>query len=211
MKEILKNLVKGAIEKSGLPKNSDILDIGCADIRPYSEYLIKHFVKQYKGIDINNKLLKSAEKKVENILYANVELGNVENLNFKDCEFDIIVCNNMIAYTDKKRALSEMLRVLRPNGVLISYFNNTIGYSIYKLFHPQQRNVIKEFAHSMVVIFNTWFFLVFGIKIFRATYNTKKEILKIFNESDYKHSIKLIEKYKDHIPYSVINFVIQKH
>jgi SAM-dependent methyltransferase len=46
--------------------------------------------------------------------------GNVENLPLKNASFDTVVCLEMLEYvTDPQKALSEIRRVLKPDGTLI--------------------------------------------------------------------------------------------
>lgn len=208
MRNLLKERIQSIIEMNNISLKNKVIDIGCADVRPYSEYLINYF-NEYVGIDRNDYLIKIAkEKKFDNNKTA-FYLGNVENLDFNYSEFDIVVCNNMLAYTNKKIAIEEMLRILKKGGTLISLFNNTITYSIYKIFHPINRNFLMEFSHSLIVILNTIFFRAFQIKFFRATYTTEKEIRNLLDNSKYDIDYR-IEEIKNNLPYSVINITIYK-
>jgi len=208
MKNLLKKRIQSIIEMNNITGKNKVIDIGCADVRPYSEYLINYF-NEYVGIDINDNLLKIAKEKELNNNKTAFYLGNVEVLDFNDSEFDIVVCNNMLAYTNKKLAIEEMLRILKKEGLLISLFNNTIDYSIYKMFRPINRSFLLEFSHSLIVILNTIFFRTFQIKFFRATYNTEKEIRNLLDNSKYDIDYQ-IEEMKNNLPYSVLNIIIYK-
>lgn len=83
-----------------------------------TKYAGKHEVH---GIDINKRMLEIAKRNLEKAdLSADIQEGNVEQLPFEDGYFDTVV-NTMafIGYPDGDRALSEMKRVLRPEGILI--------------------------------------------------------------------------------------------
>ena len=73
------------------------------------------------GVDLNKKMLSLAENQLRKKgLKATLQLGNVESLPYKDNYFDTVV-NTMAfsGYPDGELALSEMLRVLKPQGLLI--------------------------------------------------------------------------------------------
>lgn len=56
-----------------------------------------------------------------------IQLGDMHNLKFKDGEFDVVLMGWCLAYSnDKKKALSEVKRVMSKNGLLV------IGYSVNK-------------------------------------------------------------------------------
>lgn len=65
--------------------------------------------------------------------------GCGENLPFADNSFDIVICNSVIEHVaNVSKVISEMLRVLRPGGVI---YLNTINYLFpfeghYKIFFP---------------------------------------------------------------------------
>lgn len=44
---------------------------------------------------------------------------DIENIQFKDNEFDYIICNYVLQYVDDKKALDELKRVLKPGGKII--------------------------------------------------------------------------------------------
>ncbi len=73
------------------------------------------------GLDYNETMVKRAKAKLtKNNINAQIIKGNVENMPYSDNSFDTVV--NTMAFTgypDGKIAISEMLRVLKPNGVLL--------------------------------------------------------------------------------------------
>ncbi len=67
------------------------------------------------GVDISLEYLKIA--KTKNITCS---LSKVEELPYKDKLFDIIVCTDVLEHVlDFNKSISEILRVLKPNGYLI--------------------------------------------------------------------------------------------
>lgn len=132
-----KNVLKIVKEKN--PNN--ILDIatGTGDMLIlYSNSNIKELV----GIDISKGMLDVAKTKVKNLNLENrikLELGDAENINFEDNTFDAITVTYGIRnFEDLKKGLSEILRVLKPNGVFViletsvpEHFPFKQGYFVY--------------------------------------------------------------------------------
>lgn len=93
-------------------KGKKTLDIGCGE----GEFL-KHGKDHIWGIDPNERVI--ARLKTEGYT-ASVE--DARNLSFKDGEFEMIHCHNVIEHMDVATAhamLSESARVLRSGGMLV--------------------------------------------------------------------------------------------
>ncbi len=182
-----------------------VLDIGCAEIRPYSEFLI-NISSEFTGLDKSETLIEKARNKVD-ATKCKLLLKNVEELELPDESFDIIVCNNMLAYTNQKKVLAKVQTLLKTNGICVSYNNNAINYSLYKMIYPY-KPFYKEIPHSILVIFNTWVYTISGVKLFRTIYNTLNSLTDILK----KLSLKKVEihKAKTDLPYPVIDFYFIK-
>jgi len=198
--------IQSVIEKYQLNKNLHILDIGCSDFKPYSELVASHF-NSYTGVDIDEKALEISREKSGKYQNARIEFGSAENLDFPDDSFDLVIFNNAVAYTDKQKSYAEAYRVLKPAGLFLSCFNNTIEYSFYKLFHPMKPLLI-EWGHTFVVIVNTWIYSIFGLQIFLTTFNTRKELETVIKSLGA--NLKEIEVENKTHPYRVINIVAEK-
>jgi ubiquinone/menaquinone biosynthesis C-methylase UbiE len=201
-----KQHIESLIERYQIKKDSHVLDIGCSDFKPYSEYAASYF-RHYTGADIDEKALETARKKSSKYQNASVEFCSAVNLKYKEDSFDLVIFNNAVAYTDKQKSYSEAFRVLKPNGLFLSCFNNTIEYSFYKLLHPMKPLPV-EWGHTFVVIINTWIYSIFRFKIFRTTYNTRKELEAIIESLGA--NLKEIEVENKTHPYRVINIVAEK-
>lgn len=86
-------------------------------------HLLSQYADKYEvfGIDLNEKMLSITQRKLtKKGLKANLQLGNVESLPYANDCFDTVI-NTMAfsGYPDGHKALSEMLRVLKPQGQLI--------------------------------------------------------------------------------------------
>ena len=96
-------------------KNLKILDAGCGE----GHFLFKiskifNEAKLY-GSDITPIALESAEKRVEKVKFT---LENLNNLNYEDDFFDIIICTEVIEHIlDYEKVLGELKRVLKKGLV----------------------------------------------------------------------------------------------
>ena len=114
---------KKAIRLLGKDKPAHILDIatGTGDMAIMAAKLIDP--QQITGIDISAKMLEFGRKKVEKEGLGDkiqLHLGDSETINFADNTFD----GGMVAFGVRnfehlEKGLSEIMRVLKPNGVFV--------------------------------------------------------------------------------------------
>lgn len=104
-------------ENLNLSGREKILEIGCGRgfyLRTLDQVLPS---LEITGIDLNEKYLKVAEKFIGN---SKVKLINADatDLPFKDKTFDRIIATEILEHIpDDQKAISEMYRVLRPDGI----------------------------------------------------------------------------------------------
>jgi ubiquinone/menaquinone biosynthesis C-methylase UbiE len=104
-------------EKMVIPENSKILELGCGNGLLWQRNIQK--VKEDWDItlsDLSEGMLQSAKQTIsmEKIKY---ELINIMDIPYEDDSFDVIIARHMLYHVpDLDRALSEVKRVLKPNG-----------------------------------------------------------------------------------------------
>lgn len=95
--------------------------------------------------DISAGMLEDARKNVTGLnARMNFEVVSAERLPYPDCTFDIVIANHMLYHVaDRRQALSEIKRVLKPEG---TFYASTVGGSnmlemreLVHEFDPQSR------------------------------------------------------------------------
>lgn len=211
MNEILKKILIQKLDTcQAVLENKRVLDIGCADLRPYSLFLASNAL-EYKGIDISERFILLAKNRLPGVPNVSLEIGKAESLPYENDSIDIVVCNNMLAYTDKPKAICEILRVLKKGGLCISLYNNTIEYSLMKMVCRQTKPLPKEILHSMVVILNTLCCRWVKKKFFHTTCNSVHELKGLLDSMNVEPL--LLETMRIQtacFPIKVINFIFKK-
>lgn len=92
------------------PPGARILDIGCGA----GQTLIAAYPDRLTfGLDRDWEALRLGRRWTSQVAFA---AGAAEALPYKDAEFDLVVARVSLAYTDIRRTLAEIRRVLRPGG-----------------------------------------------------------------------------------------------
>ncbi|MFH1754019.1 MAG: class I SAM-dependent methyltransferase [Candidatus Omnitrophota bacterium] len=135
-----------------------VLDIGCG-----TGELAKKLSSRFKnanvnGVDISETMIEKASAKNMDKAVS-FRVGDVEKLPYKENSFDVLTCSHSFHhYPNKDKALSEMHRVLKPNGHLMiidgsrDVFLGRIIFDIvtmvekhvYHLFHGEFREIFAK-------------------------------------------------------------------
>ena len=105
----------------------DILDLGCAYGRCFPMLSKKG---NYIGVDIRQEQIDLARKTYGNDWFM---WGDAMAIDFENDTFDTIFCgfNVLDEVTDLDKALSEIFRTLRDDGVLIFSFHNILNWKCF--------------------------------------------------------------------------------
>ncbi|NFT92902.1 methyltransferase domain-containing protein [Clostridium botulinum] len=111
---------KWCFQKMNLIKCSKILELGCG----VGKLWIKNqdFIDENSEIilsDFSPNMLKCAKNNLENLDYKfKYKKINAEDIPYDDESFDVVIAEHMLYFvTDIEKALSEIKRVLKPNGI----------------------------------------------------------------------------------------------
>jgi len=98
-------------------RGNRLLDIGCADGTTTRQIKKILPLTTITGIDLYKKAIDHAKRKAGKIRFIH---GDVHKLPFDDNSFEIVTAIETIEHLDNpNRALTEIYRVLKPNGYLI--------------------------------------------------------------------------------------------
>lgn len=101
-------------------RSAKILDLGCGP-----GLTADHLLKQgheFFGIDISEVMIDECRRRFPDSASAHFSVGDFQKLDFPDHSFDVILCMGALEYIDHDkvdRAVAEMTRVLKPDGVVI--------------------------------------------------------------------------------------------
>ena len=89
----------------------------------------------FHGIDISPGMLNEAGRHLQACgIGADLRLGDVQNLPFADEAFDLVMAAHVLEHlVDPHRAIEEMVRVLKPGGILLACLTrrSTLGMYIH--------------------------------------------------------------------------------
>lgn len=114
-----------------LPKTGNLLDLGCG-VGQYSIYLY-NLGYNVSSCDISLKALEILNEKNKNIKTKIQDMN--KPLDYKDNEFDIVFANLSIHFLSDENTenlLSEIKRILKPNGIFIGSVNSAKAYEFIK-------------------------------------------------------------------------------
>lgn len=122
------------VSRWGIHPCSSILDVGCGHGH-WLMTLMQHVTeaKMVRGIDKENEWVwraKEAFSKAFPAIPSDFTVGNAESLDLADNSFDVVTCQTLLMHLAMpQRALQEMIRVLKPGGILICIEpNNFFNY-----------------------------------------------------------------------------------
>lgn len=132
------------LETLQLKENENVLEIGVGE-GEHAHRLLKDTDIFYTGIDISIKTLGVAESRLQAFQGRfNLKKDNANNLSFKDNTFDAVFCAATLHHMEKPfLMISEMVRVLKPNGRIALMEPNWIYPTNigFMLFLKEDRNM----------------------------------------------------------------------
>jgi len=102
-----------------------VLDIGCGEGRHSLGLYVDREVNAI-GIDLSTEDLKIAKRRIKDFTVTDTNksscafgVGDIQSLPFKDNAYDAVICSEVLEHLESlDNAVSEIVRVLKPGGVL---------------------------------------------------------------------------------------------
>lgn len=149
---------QSAESRFALPEYSlagmDILDVGCQTGAAF-EYPLFAQCRSLHGVDIDRAAIAEGRTKYPRL---SLHVAPAEHLPYSDASFDCVISRVSLPYTFIPRALSEVFRVLRPQGrIFLSMHDWRHQMKFMKPTSP------KRIADSAYIMWNSLLFNAFGI------------------------------------------------
>ena len=113
-------LTKEIVSEEKINEQTALLEIGCGTGQT-AAHLAQQFGCTVSALDNNNIMVDKARQRFSSLdLPIDVKLGDTENLPYQDAIFDIVLSESVLAFTNVFSTISELKRVLKPNGILLA-------------------------------------------------------------------------------------------
>ena len=204
------NLTKEIFKKENITRTSHILDVGCGTGQT-AAYLAYNYGANVTGIDINSTMIAKAKRRMKKSrLPVKIIQSTIEKIPLPDHQFDFIICESVLSFVNKARALKEIYRLLKNGGRFVA-----IELTIQQPLKEKEENEIKQFyGFESLSTKKDWVALLklAGFEQIRILKNTSIDSAPDFQNSDIiepelyeimeKH-LNLTAKYKDRIGYRI--------
>ena len=112
-------LTQSILENMNIQPNESVLDIGCGTGQT-AAFLAERINCQVTAIDNHPIMVQKAKQRFKKMKSpVKVFEGDIQNLDFVDDSFDLIIAESVIIFTDISQTLKELSRVLKSDGNLI--------------------------------------------------------------------------------------------
>ena len=173
-------ITKAAGNRTGL----DVLDVGCGSGTLLG--LLKHRGFHTTGVDFSAEAAKIAA--IENSV--DVAVGSLEDAHFPDQAFDMVTLFHVMEHVSNPRVvLAEVVRVLKPDGVMILQVPNIESWQ-FKIFGARwygldiPRHLIDYSRNSMLKLLADSGFVVTRVRHFNLRDNAPALISSVFPSLD---------------------------
>ncbi len=167
-----------------LPKSAKVLDLGCGwgrDSKTFTKYGLQTY-----GVDLSKQMIRYAKKYAPK---ANFKVMNILSLKFKNNYFDGAWASASLLHLKKKdipKALKQIKRILKPNGILYINVKEGKGEGLTK---DQRYKGAKKFY----------------------SYFTKSELRRILISNDFRIiKLKLVRPETSYIKDGIIHLITIK-
>lgn len=113
-------LTKELMKKESINESTVILDVGCGTGQT-AAYLAGFYQCAVTAVDYNQMMVDKAINRFKlRKLPVQTMKADITQLPLKSEEYDMVISESVISFTEITRALSEIARILKPGGVFIA-------------------------------------------------------------------------------------------
>ena len=167
-KQRIRQILKSLIQQ----RKTKVLDT-CCGAGLYLNLLRDYVDPDYLyGIDLSAEMIKLSERFCNNLYESSVYA-----LPFADNSFDMVTCSSALHHLDNlERGLSEICRVLKPGGIFLSDYDNSVYYA-----------KITVWKNRLIKLVLIWPALV---KVWRIFFPENNKVLSLENKPLEEMSLK---------------------
>lgn len=126
--------------------NLKVLDAGCGEGHLLAELHLKKPHNTYYGVDVTEVAL---QKALGRCPFATLTLNDVTALPFDNNFFDVVIATETLEHIiEYEKAIAELKRVLKPNGVLMVTFPNEILWTFARFLLGRKPLRVPDHVNS---------------------------------------------------------------
>lgn len=133
-------------QRGQLAQPARLLDVACGTGSALKQVAKAHPRLSYFGIDLSPHYARRARHQLRDVEQLAIAVENAEAMPFADASFDVVTCVYLfheLPRNARRRVAREMLRVLRPGGLLV--VEDSAQLSDSAALEPALRNFPREF------------------------------------------------------------------
>lgn len=195
-------LTQEILSAEHIGKKTTVLDAGCGTGQT-AAYVAQQYGCQVTGLDHHQLMVEKARKRVRSLgLPIQIVHGNTEALPFADSQFDLVLSESVIVFTDMPRTVQEFRRVLKPGGCLIA-----IEMVLEQPVSPQRLAHIKDFYGVSRILTEKQWVQLFRKAGFPSIHSEKYDLqFGIQNVPDFSLSEDVDVKYFEMLEHHMLMF-----
>jgi len=202
------------IRRCGIRKESHVLEVGCG-----TGFMACRISEEKDcrivGIDISNRMIGIARERAKKLSLEDkvtFRVADAKKLPFEDNTFDVVFGQFVAILLDKKEALAEFMRVLKPGGYLglVEIFKDTlIPHEVSQEIHEAERILSEaiefDFHLSTPAQWKSWFTEAGVQKIQTAEHQriAVRETMKFIKIVGISATLKIIYRYLYHLFFNI--------
>jgi ubiquinone/menaquinone biosynthesis C-methylase UbiE len=141
-------LLEKEIELLSLKPGMRVLDAGCGTGVMTRRMAIKVSPGEVNGVDMDSLFIEEARKIATKEGVSNIKfsLGNVDDLKFEDCVFDLSYCRLVLMHVkDPVKTVTELRRVTKIGGIVAVSDQDDGGIMVYPEL-PKMMNMFSKYG-----------------------------------------------------------------